>query len=188
MMERERLSSRGAEPFSCLFGRAGKNGKQIFQKKRRTIKMTIRKPEPRDREDYLAMSKEFYSTDAVLQPVPEENFAKTFDLLLSGSLYADAYFAEEDGKAAGYALLSFSWSNEAGGMVVWLEEIYVRPKFRGTGVGSRLIGRIFRDYGGKAVRFRLETEDSNTGARRLYERLGFRDFPYRQMKLETAKG
>ncbi len=146
--------------------------------------MIIRRPELRDREDYLAMSEEFYATDAVLHPVPKTNFAKTFDLLLSGSRYADAYFVEEDGKAVGYALLAFTWSNEAGGMVVWGEELYIRPPYRGKGIGSAVIARIFKDYADKAVRFRLETESSNTGARSLYRRLGFRNFPYLQMVLE----
>lgn len=146
--------------------------------------MTIRKPEPHDRENYLAMSEEFYASDAVLQPVPKKNFEKTFDQLLTGSRFADAYLAEENGKAVGYALLAFTWSNEAGGMVVWGEELYIRPPYRGKGIGSAVIARIFKDYGGKAVRFRLETEDSNTGARSLYRRLGFRDFPYLQMVLE----
>lgn len=146
--------------------------------------MIIRRFEPRDRGEYLAMSKEFYASDAVLSPVPSENFEKTFDLLLSGSDYADGYLAEEGGKAVAYALLALTWSNEAGGMVVWGEELYVRPEHRGKGFGSAVIARIFRDYGGKAARFRLETEETNTGARRLYRRIGFREFPYLQMALD----
>ena len=146
--------------------------------------MTIRRLEPRDREEYLTMSEEFYATDAVLSPVPKENFEKTFDLLLAGSPFADAYLAEEDGAALAYVLLSFGWSNEAGGTVVWGEELYVRPQYRGRGVGSALIARIFRDHGDEAVRFRLETEEENEGARRLYRRIGFRDLPYLQMVLD----
>lgn len=133
------------------------------------------------------MSKEFYASNAVLHPIPDENFEKTFALLLSGSPAAEAFFAEKDGKAAGYALLSFSWSNEGGGLTVWLEEIYVRPAFQRLGVGSALLREILTAYAGKAARFRLETEDENTGARRLYERFGFRDFPYRQMILEHGE-
>lgn len=146
--------------------------------------MLIRALKPSDKKEYLAMSEEFYATDAVLHPVPKKNFEKTFDLLLTGSRYANAYLAESDGKAAGYALLSFTWSNEAGGMVAWLEELYVRPGYRGQGIGQSMIARVFQDFGDKAVRYRLETEDSNTGARRLYQRIGFRDLPYRQMILE----
>lgn len=146
--------------------------------------MMIRRPEPGDRRVMTAMMKEFYSTDAVLRPVPESNFDKTFDLLFTGRHFADAFLAEENGIAVGYALLSLGWSNEAGGLTVWLEEIYVRPGYRGSGIGESLITRVFRQYCGKAARFRLETEPFNNAARRLYRRLGFQELPYCQMTLD----
>jgi ribosomal protein S18 acetylase RimI-like enzyme len=149
--------------------------------------MNIRRFEKRDREEYLAMSEEFYATDAVLSPVPKKNFEKTFDLLLSGSSFVDGYLVEEEGKAVAYALLSFTWSNEAGGMVVWGEELYVRPQYRGKGIGKAVIARIFQDHGKGTARFRLETEESNEDARRLYRRLGFRDLPYLQMVLDRSE-
>ena len=150
--------------------------------------MTVRKPGPGDREEILAMMAEFYSTDAVLRAVPQSNFEKTWALLLSdGGRAVDAYLAEQDGKAVGYALLSLGWSNEAGGLTVWLEEIYIKPGFRGAGAGKQLIARMFHDYGERAVRFRLETEESNSGARRLYRSLGFHDLPYLQMVRDAAE-
>lgn len=149
--------------------------------------MTVRKPGPGDREEVLAMMAEFYSTDAVLHAVPQSNFEKTWALLLSdGGRTVDAYLVEQDGKTVGYALLSLGWSNEAGGLTVWLEEIYIKPGFRGAGAGKQLISRIFHDYGERAVRFRLETEESNGGARRLYRSLGFHDLPYLQMVRDAA--
>lgn len=149
--------------------------------------MTVRKPESCDKKEVLAMMTEFYSTDAVLRAVPRSNFEKTWAFLLSdGGRTVDAYLAEQDGKTVGYALLSLGWSNEAGGLTVWLEEIYIRPGFRGAGAGKQLIARIFHDYGERAVRFRLETEESNGGARRLYRSLGFHDLPYLQMVRDAA--
>jgi ribosomal protein S18 acetylase RimI-like enzyme len=150
--------------------------------------MLIRRPEPSDKRAMTAMMKEFYNTDAVLHPVPESNFDKTFDMLFMGWHYADAFLAEENGMAVGYALLSLAWSNEAGGLTVWLEEIYVRPDYRGMGIGESLITRVFREYNSKAARFRLETEPFNNAARRLYKRLGFQDLPYCQMTLDMSAG
>lgn len=147
--------------------------------------MTVRKPGPEDKEEVLAMMAEFYRSDAVLRTVPQSNFEKTWELLLSGERAADAYLAEQDGEAAGYALLSLGWSNEAGGLTVWLEEIYIRPQFRGAGAGRQLIARVFHDYAGRAVRFRLETEESNGGARKLYRSLGFHNLPYLQMVVDV---
>ena len=36
---------------------------------------------------------------------------------------------------AGYALLAKTFSQEAGGLVVWLDEMYVRPAYRSKGLG-----------------------------------------------------
>lgn len=143
--------------------------------------MILRKLRERDKETYIAMSKDFYHSDAVLGPIPDGNFEKTFQVLLSGSPFADAYIAEKDGAVAGYILLAITWSNEAGGMAVWLEEIYVRPEFRNTGLGGQMIREVLKKYSEKTARFRLEIEDSNTGAKRLYKRIGFEELPYRQM-------
>ncbi len=146
--------------------------------------MTIRKFAKEDRQAYISMSEEFYNSGAVLHPVNGKNFEKTFSLLLSGNPLADGYIAEENGEAAGYALLAFSWSNEGGGLTVWLEEIYVRPKFQCRGIGRSMISRILHKYGAKAARFRLEAESSNVRAINLYKRIGFRRLPYMQMMLE----
>ncbi|HBR02943.1 MAG TPA: GNAT family N-acetyltransferase, partial [Ruminiclostridium sp.] len=49
----------------------------------------IRKLNIEDKDRYIAMSKEFYSSDAVLHTIPEENIYKTFGLLTTGSPYAE---------------------------------------------------------------------------------------------------
>jgi predicted GNAT family acetyltransferase len=52
-----------------------------------------------------------------------------------------------------------------------IRHIYVRPRWRRTGLATQLIGELMR--GGPAfVRLRLRTR--NPAARRLYEGLGFR--------------
>lgn len=143
--------------------------------------MIIRRLEARDRSAWLAMTKDFYQSPAVLRPVPEENFERTFRLLTSGSPSVDCFAAETRGELMGSLLLSLSWSNEAGGPVVWLEELYVKPEARGAGIGTALMRHALTEYGGKACRFRLETEPANEAAMRLYRKLGFSDLPYRQM-------
>lgn len=48
------------------------------------------------------------------------------DALDQKSPYVAAYIAEHQGAPAGYGLVSLTYSNEAGGLVVWLEELYIR--------------------------------------------------------------
>jgi GNAT superfamily N-acetyltransferase len=71
-----------------------------------------------------------------------------------------------------YAVVTWSWSLESGGLEAILDEIYVRH--RGEGTGSALIGHLLGDCDARRVRrVFLETEAPNDAARRLYTRFGF---------------
>jgi len=142
----------------------------------------IRHVEKKDKAIYLEMAKKFYASDVVLAPVPECHFEKTFSLLTEGSPFADAFVFEENGSVVGYALLARTWSQEAGGEVIWIEEIYLEPSARGKGYGSAFFRFLEEQYAPEAKRFRLEVEKENEGAVALYERLGFEFFPYDQMR------
>ena len=87
---------------------------------------------------------------------------------------------EKDGQPAGYALLSLTYSNEAGGLCVLLEEIYVREDFRGCGLGKEFFSWTENRYP-QARRFRLEVTASNARAAALYTRLGYKKLDYVQM-------
>lgn len=148
-------------------------------KAKRKRKMNVRKIKREDEAEYLAMAKEFYSTDAVFKPIPEDFFKRAFEYSLVDNPYAAIIVAEENGKLLGYGTLALSYSQEAGGKVVWVEELYVKPSERGKGAGKAMFEYVFNNY--PAERYRLEVEDYNKNAIRLYERLGFRFLPYEQM-------
>ncbi len=139
----------------------------------------VRRLEKGDKELYLKMSHEFYNSDAVLHSVPDENFEKTFQELMKSDLYAEAFILSLDGEDVGYALLAKTFSQEAGGLCIWIEELYVRQKARGKGLGSEFFKFLLKNR--PATRYRLEIEPENEGAIRLYKRYGFADFPYGQM-------
>ena len=134
-----------------------------------------------DRSQYITLCKEFYSGDAVLHPVPEDYFQRTFDALMEHTPYASAYIIEQDGKTAGYALLARSFSQEAGGMVTWIEELYIRPYFQGQGVGTAFFQFLEAQNDGTVKRYRLEYEPDNLRGAALYRRLGFTTLAYGQM-------
>ena len=141
----------------------------------------IRKLTQNDRQLYITMAKEFYHSDAVLHPVPDEYFEKTADEALASDAYAQIYILECDGEPAGYGLTAKTFSQEAGGYVIWLEELYIRPSYRSRGLGSEFFACVENKYAGKAVRFRLEVEEDNTRAIALYKRLGYEVLDYVQM-------
>jgi len=55
---------------------------------------------------------------------------------------AGALFARCDGEEAGYAIYFFTFSSFLGRAGIWLEDIYVRPKFRKRGIGRRLLEAV----------------------------------------------
>ena len=146
----------------------------------------IRKYCNEDRESVLKMMREFYSSPAVLHKIPEDNYSKTIDEAEKRSPYLDIFILEYAGQTAGYALTAYTYSNEAGGNVVWIEEIYVLPEFQGKGIGGEFINYIKNGYGDFA-RIRLEVEESNDGATRLYKREGFEELAYCQYIIENKR-
>lgn len=134
-----------------------------------------------DHDAFLAMAREFYTSDAVMHSVPESCFEATFAHCLAGSSFVRGLILESEGQTAGYALLSFTYSNEVGGLVVLVEEVYVLPQFQGKGLGREFFAFVEAEYEGRAKRYRLEVTRCNQRAISLYRRLGFEELDYVQM-------
>lgn len=143
--------------------------------------MTIRDFSPRDKNDYISMSLAMYAGDATLFSMNCDKLNATFDTVIGESPFTRGLILEQDGKAAGYALLSFTWSCEAGGMVVWLEEVYIKDDYRGCGLGSEFMEWLIAEYGNDCARFRLEVCSKNKRVIKLYEKYGFQIVDYIQM-------
>lgn len=132
-----------------------------------------------DREEFLAMSIEFYNSEAVLHAIPEVRHARAFDELMRSDVYLECYIMETEGRTVGYALLTKTYSREAGGLNIWVDELYLRPGYRGLGAGSAFFAFLEKTH--PAARYRLETEPENERAQALYRRVGYTDLPYLQM-------
>lgn len=73
----------------------------------------------------------------------------------------------EGGSLQGYALLVPYWSNELGGLVCRIDEMYVRPLARGRGRGSDLLTQVSTGaigFGDSTVALQLEVSPSNSRA------------------------
>ena len=84
-----------------------------------------------------------------------------------------AWMVRVQNETAGYFVLTLAFSLEFGGVFGLLDELYVRPEWRGKGIGTaalRFAERQCRELGGSALR--LETGTENTHAVRFYERHG----------------
>lgn len=140
--------------------------------------MRLRTFAPGDREDFLEMCVDFYSGDAAMEAIPVSQMRATFDAVLGGSPYVKGFIFDQDGDAAGYGLMYPFYSNEAGGLCLMLDEIYVRPAFQGRGFGSQYLREAASASGLEVVALKLEICPRNPRARALYERSGFHELGY----------
>jgi GNAT superfamily N-acetyltransferase len=111
------------------------------------------------------------------EPVAEPQVRRTLAAFRAEPVRGRAVVAEVDGAVVGYALLVSFWSNEYGGEICAVDELYVAPSHRGRGISTSLFDAILRDqslFGGRPVALELEVTPDNARARALYERLGFR--------------
>lgn len=116
----------------------------------------IRKIKAEDKEIYIKMAHDFYRMPAVDHPVPDSYLEKTFEECLKSDTYAELFILEWEGKIAGYGLIAKTFSQEAGGMVYWLEELYILEEYRSKGLGSEYF-RYMEEHKEEGVtRFRLE--------------------------------
>lgn len=70
----------------------------------------------------------------------------------------------------GYAIVIYYWSNELGGDVLHIDELFVKKAWRSRGISTRFIGEISNDA---AAALQLEVSPSNAPALSCYKRLGF---------------
>ena len=145
----------------------------------------FRKINQNDWELYRGYVDTFYHTDAVNAPVPVENYRATFDEMMRSDAYVSGDIFEDGGEPCGFALLSKTFSQEAGGVSITIEEIYIEPGHRSRGLATAFFEWLKAESG--AMRLRIEVEDDNEGARRLYERMGFELLPYLQMVIDRQR-
>lgn len=138
----------------------------------------IRKFVPEDREDYIRFSTEFYNSTAVDKPVPREHFEQGFDEMMRSDVYVQGYMLVCDGNNVGYCVTMKTYSVEAGGITIWIDELFVLEEYRSKGLGRELFKYIEENGDKKLRRIRLEVELENGRAISLYKKMGFEPAPY----------
>lgn len=86
---------------------------------------------------------------------------------------AEALIAEVDGAPVGLALFFYNFSTWTGWRGLYLEDLYVTPQARGTGVGKALLKRLAQIAVERGCsRFEWAVLDWNTPAQEFYKAMG----------------
>lgn len=134
--------------------------------------LTIRRLAPGDEPLALALLEAQFAEHAIaIRGAPLA--AAATELVANPELGA-LLLAQRGGLPIGIAVLTFGFALESGGVIAWLDELYVIPPERAAGVGSRLLDAavaIAEEAGCRAVE--LEVEADHARAANLYLRQGF---------------
>ena len=143
--------------------------------------MNIRPMEPRDFDKVLEMMKVFYASDALLIHPEESVLRRTLEDAIEAGPYVEGFVFCCEEKLAGYGMVAKSYSTEMGGRCVWIEDIYIKPEFRGQGLGTGFLQFVESRYRDWAVRLRLEAEEDNEKAMNVYRNAGYETLGYIQL-------
>jgi ribosomal protein S18 acetylase RimI-like enzyme len=127
--------------------------------------MNVRRARPADLEVLLSLCERYCEID--LHTFYEPSARSAFLELLSSDDRGFVLVAESGGAVVGYAVVTWGFSIESGGLDALLDELYVEN--RGEGIGSVLMQAAMDDAAGAgAGRMFLETEAHNRRARMFY--------------------
>ncbi len=139
---------------------------------RMSTAFTLRAAEPRDLAAISGLIHElaeFEKLTHLVQTTPE----KLHPHLFGERPAAEAMVAEADGAVVAFALFFTNFSTFLARPGLYLEDLYVQPAFRGSGIGRALLSRL----GALALergcgRFEWSVLDWNENAIRFYEGMG----------------
>jgi GNAT superfamily N-acetyltransferase len=132
-------------------------------------------PQTRDRPtgDLLAMMQGLFDEDPASFPVDASRFPATIETLLAEPARGSIILFEEAGRTRGYAILIPYWSNEYGGTIVYVDELFVVREARNRGVAHQFFQFVAASRPFDAIALALEVSPANARAQRLYESVGF---------------
>lgn len=140
----------------------------------------IRKMIRDDKDIIIDMMREFYASPAVLSNGSQEIFEADVESCVNDSPYLEGFVFEENDEIQGYGMIAKSFSTEFGKSCIWIEDLYLKPEYRGLGIGSKFFEYLEQKF--TDCIFRLEVEEENERAIHVYEKNGFAVLPYMEMK------
>ena len=150
---------------------------QLHRNAARIIKMW-KISEPKHDSKVIELCQALYREDPSTNPSPDGTIEKTISELRKNPTRGMTLALEVNQEVVGYALLISFWSNELGGEVCFVDELYVHPKARGQGFATELIQLLSQKnnpWNRTAVALQLEVTPKNEKAFALYSRLGFKN-------------
>jgi GNAT superfamily N-acetyltransferase len=119
------------------------------------------------------MMARLYAEDPSQHPVNPRSFPKTLRFLLANPTRGRVILFKLYRQLVGYALLIPYWSNEFGGTLLFIDELFVLSDHRGQGIAKSFFSQLKLKPPFNAIALALEVTRANRRAQKLYRSLGF---------------
>ena len=119
--------------------------------------------------------------------LPRESAKAVFEQLLTDPALGRVWICEQGREAAGYIVLTFGFSVEYGGRDAFVDDLFIRPAFRGRGLGKQLLDTLIGECAHLRVRaLHLEVDRLHDRAHALYRSRGFQDNDRRLLTMKLS--
>jgi GNAT superfamily N-acetyltransferase len=113
--------------------------------------------------------------------------AAAFTALLDDPRMGYVWLVERGADIAGYVLVTVVFAMEYGGPVAVVDDFYVRPAFRGVGLGTAALAEVCRACASFGMRgMRVEVGRDNLLAQAVYRSAGFAAVDHQLMTLRLS--
>jgi len=134
--------------------------------------VTVREARPDDAPTILAFIRDLAGYERLAHEVVADE-RRLRETLFGARAYAECRLAELGGRAVGFALFFHNYSTFLARPGLYLEDLFVRPGFRGRGVGRALLRELARIAVERGCgRLEWSVLDWNEPALRFYRSLG----------------
>jgi ribosomal protein S18 acetylase RimI-like enzyme len=125
------------------------------------------------RDHVAAMMRGLYDEDRGDFEVDPSRFESGIEHLITHPSVGKIVLFCDGNAVRGYALLVPYWSNEFGGTLLFVDELFVLPEYRSRGIGRSFFSYLEGERPFGPVALGLAVNPGNGRARQLYESLGF---------------
>lgn len=137
------------------------------------MKTNIRKFKLIDKKEIIELIQNLYKENSYEESITLQKMNRTFKEFFLHTEKGSIFVIEEKEKIIGYAIIINYWSNEFGGNILFIDEIYIHPDYRNIGIGTNFINYLIKNKINSSVGIQLEVNKSNKNAKNFYEKLGF---------------
>jgi ribosomal protein S18 acetylase RimI-like enzyme len=147
--------------------------------------MQYRPIEPSEIDQFSRYVLNLYDEDAGGEPMGANKIQRTIDHLEANPQNGSILAILSDSVMVGYAILIHYWSNEWGGVLLYIDELYIDQAYRNQKVGSAFIQHLKETKYNDCKAVCLEVRADNLQAKRLYARLGFKPAKLQTLRWEV---